>query len=240
MPTLSKFIMAFHKRKMAARRPYKRPARPYRRRRYPVRRKYRSMGVPTGLPTQRLCKLVYVNNTESTSNLGSINFIKYRANSIFDPDYSGVGHQPFGYDQWSILYNHYVVLGSKITVKVINSIPNGTSPSYMGCYLSDDTSIPYTEAYQLMEAGKGTYRLNNPGNNRPITFGSRFSAKKYFNVVDVKDNSRLGASVVADPLEGAIYNVWFQTGNGSTSTIYLSIRLEFIVSFSEPRDVNTS
>ncbi|AXH76623.1 MAG: capsid protein [Circoviridae sp.] len=233
--------MAYTKKPRAPRRRPRAQRRPVARRRYPYRRRFRHMGVPTGLPTQRLARLVYVNNTEATSNLGVISVLKYRANSVFDPDQTGVGHQPFGFDTWATLYNHYVVLGAKITVKAINSIPDGASPAYIGCYLSDDTDISnYPNAYQLMEAGKGSYRLVNPGNNRPIAFGSRFSAKKFFNVTDVKDNARLAAAVTANPLEGAIFNVWYQTGNGSTATMYLSVRLEYIVSFGEPRDVNTS
>lgn len=212
------------------------PYRPYKKR----YRKFKRMGIPSGMPSQRITKLSYVQNTELTSNLGVITSKLFRANSAFNPSVSSGGHQPYGYDQWALLFNHYVVLGSKITVKVINSIPNGTSPSYMGCYLSDDITIPYTDAYQLMEAGKGSYRLNNPGNNRALTFGSKYSAKKFFNVTNVKDNYRLGAPNNASPDEGAVYHIWFQTGNGSTSTVYLSVRMEFIVSWSEPIDLPTS
>lgn len=212
------------------------PYRPYKKR----YRKFRRMGIPSGMPSQRVAKLTYVNNTEIQSNLGVIGVLKYRANSLFDPDYTGVGHQPYGFDQWATLFNHYVVLGSKITFKVISSVPDSLSPCYLGCYLSDDVVIPYTEAYQLMEAGKGSYRLMNPANNRPVMFGSKFSAKKFFNVTNVKDNYRLGAPVTDSPEEGAIYNLWFQTGNGTTSTVYVSVRMEFIVSWSEPRDLSTS
>lgn len=38
----------------------------------------------------------------------------YRGNSVFDPDQTGGGHQPTGYDQWTGFYNQYRVLASSI------------------------------------------------------------------------------------------------------------------------------
>lgn len=41
----------------------------------------------------------------------------FRGNSVFDPDLTGAGHQPVGYDQWAQFYDKYQVLASKIIVK---------------------------------------------------------------------------------------------------------------------------
>lgn len=40
----------------------------------------------------------------------------FRANSCYDPDYSGVGVQPYGWDEWCALYGAYRCGGSKIKV----------------------------------------------------------------------------------------------------------------------------
>ena len=34
-----------------------------------------------------------------------------------DPNHTGVGHQPLYFDQLMTIYNHYIVIGAKITVK---------------------------------------------------------------------------------------------------------------------------
>lgn len=44
----------------------------------------------------------------------------FRLNSIFDPDYTGVGHQPLGHDELTPLYNKYVVSGVSWRVTYTN------------------------------------------------------------------------------------------------------------------------
>jgi len=49
----------------------------------------------------------------------------WRLNSLFDPDLTGTGHQPTYYDQWSSLYNQYIVTGCRVHLDVASdsSIP---------------------------------------------------------------------------------------------------------------------
>lgn len=44
----------------------------------------------------------------------------FRGNSIYDPDYTGTGAQPVGFDQLSVFYSRYNVVGSRIEIKIIN------------------------------------------------------------------------------------------------------------------------
>ena len=40
----------------------------------------------------------------------------YRANDLFDPNFTGIGHQPRGFDEWMQLYKKFVVTKAKLTV----------------------------------------------------------------------------------------------------------------------------
>lgn len=58
----------------------------------------------------------------------------FRGNSIFDPDFSGSGNQPYGFDQWTDIYSNYLVYGSKFTVEDVpyvsgNDYSSGSSDS---------------------------------------------------------------------------------------------------------------
>ena len=48
----------------------------------------------------------------------------FRGNSLYDPDYTGTGHQPRYYDQLTPIYGRYKVLSSAITVEMINGAAN--------------------------------------------------------------------------------------------------------------------
>lgn len=52
----------------------------------------------------------------------------FHANSLYDPDYTGVGVQPFGFDQWSAFYNQYRVHYSTITAVLHDESPATNAP----------------------------------------------------------------------------------------------------------------
>lgn len=52
---------------------------------------------------------------------------QWRANSMFDPDYSGGGHQPFGFDQMQTYWSEYRVLGVHFKYTVSQGQPNDTA-----------------------------------------------------------------------------------------------------------------
>lgn len=65
----------------------------------------------------------------------------WRLNSLFDPDETGVGHQPYGRDQMAGLYNRYKVLSADVTLTVLNR--SGTVPTIFAAMLTapTDTAI---------------------------------------------------------------------------------------------------
>ena len=44
-----------------------------------------------------------------------------RLNSLFDPNLSGLGHQPRGFDQLMAVYEKYTVVAAKITVCYVSN-----------------------------------------------------------------------------------------------------------------------
>jgi len=75
----------------------------------------RSNTINGPLAMRQIVKLRYAEDVNISAGiaLGSYDF---RANSIFDPNLTGIGHQPLGHDQWAVFYDHYVVLGARIKV----------------------------------------------------------------------------------------------------------------------------
>lgn len=209
-----------------------------RKKRKVVKRRPR-MPIPRGpFPTHKIVKLRYMSNQQDmTCTSGAIATTNVTANQ---PVY--LGNYPFGWNEWSALYNHYVVLGSKITVYQFGA-DSGTGTKingFMGVYLGDDATN-YTDYTTLVESRRGRFaRITSDSSKNKLT--QYFSAKKFFNVKDVKDNwARLGAGVAGAPQELANFKVWAQPANKTTTQIYYcNFLIEYIIAFSEPKDIPAS
>lgn len=154
-------------------------------------------------------------------------YIIYRANSINDPAATrsaSVGgtpdHRPLGYNQWAAVYNHYIVLGSKIRVKA--SSGNSSNPTTAGGIISillSDQATPNTNPTTVFEQGRTSYKqMASNSNDGSISVMKTFSPKKFFNISKLKDNvDLLGAPMASDPTEEAYYHLQFFANDQSTT-----------------------
>ena len=107
--------MPYYKKLIVSRKRYKkRYMNRYRRRkrRYYRRRRRRGINVMrvrglTGFPDQLVVKLKYTDQINLTNIVGYGSYV-YRMNSLFDPDLTGSGHQPLGFDQYAQLYRSFL------------------------------------------------------------------------------------------------------------------------------------
>lgn len=91
------------KRKRARRRPRRLP------RRSAITRPIR-MFPKTSLVELTYCELVNLNVQTGAPYV-------FNLNSLHDPNRTGVGHQPRGFDQWNTMYNKYCVIGAQAVVE---------------------------------------------------------------------------------------------------------------------------
>jgi hypothetical protein len=83
----------------------------------------------------------------------------FNLNSLFDPDRSGVGHQPLGFDQWSAFYNRYRVDKADVIVDFSNNaassfnclIEGNNDATAIGTLAQFDAAVesPYCSAASL-------------------------------------------------------------------------------------------
>lgn len=203
--------------------------------------------IPLGIhkKTTQIARLRYCEGVELNPGVsGTLSAAVFRANSPHDPNQSGVGHQPMAWDEYSQLYNHYVVLGSKITVQFASNVASTLSPPVVGIFQSDDTTYSTQYITSLIEQNRCVYRMIAHGYQvKPTTLTSKFSTKKFFNVNDVKDNlDRLGAPIGSNPGEEAYFVVFCgdQLEGEDISGVYALCTVEYIVAFSEPKELAQS
>lgn len=197
------------------------------------------------MPPIRSANLRYCTSAELITTATSIGWFDMRANSIFDPEHATGGGQPMGFDQWTGLFDQYIVTGAKCTVNISykDQTDNKTKPIVCGVYLSDDATIPYTDWKGLVEAKKGSYRTLVPQQSLPVRVFSKFSCRKFFNVKDPLDVvGKLGAATNANPSEEAIFIIWADqivrdASETQSVNLIAQITMDYHVQFTEPRDL---
>ncbi len=89
----------------------------------PERIQKRIVNSSTGFPDSEVVQIRY--SDEIPISTGLYAQYTFRGNSAFDPDETGIGHQPMYFDQYAAVYSRYKVYASSCTVTVANY--NGTA-----------------------------------------------------------------------------------------------------------------
>lgn len=78
-------------------------------------------------PPSQVVKMKYTETRVLTTGTSGIYGTEYafRLNSIFDPNFTGTGHQPYGHDQMALLYNKYKVIGVYIDLEFTSPTSGG-------------------------------------------------------------------------------------------------------------------
>lgn len=195
-----------------------------------------SMGKSVGFPKTKSVVMKYVDVVNVNTVVGALGKQKFVANGIFDPNFTGGGHQPYTHDQWNLFYNHYRVTKSRIKVTTVG---NGVLPMIIGIYLSDDT-VALSGIEELLESGRGPYQILPSDASSTRTLYADFD-NSFFGP-DVDPGATTGAMNSTNPTENAIFNVYAKTLNStaeSPTTTFL-IEIDYHVTLMEPKDLTGS
>lgn len=98
----------------------------------------------------------------------------FSGNSIRDPDVTGGGHYPYGYQKWQGMYDYYDVLGSSISVKSSTSLITNQNSGFKVSILPIDTGASIVSAYGDYQSIQEIPRLRTQevftysGSHRPL------------------------------------------------------------------------
>lgn len=184
-----------------------------------------------GFPNSIITKLKYCDYGTLSSVAGSIAYQVFRANSIFDPDFTGVGHQPMYRDTYASVYDQYTVIGSKITVNFNQTTTSGTC--IVGIHGDDDQNNT-APLFNLIEQNNTSWtRIGNQGSSSDsTTLTAVFEPLTNFGV-DTKDDGGSSTSVGSNPTEEWMFQVFGANLIAANSTIQYTVEIEYTVKFSE-------
>lgn len=159
--------------------------------------------------------------------VGTANTQLINLGSLFDPDTSGVGHQPLGFDQFAAIYEQYVVLVVKFEVVVANF--SNAQVVTAGVTISD-SNVTQTDPRVLVENGGTDWRTLgfNGGNTAVQMFTGTVNLARVHGLTESQHISAHLSFMGANPSESVFLHVWAADGfSGTCPTVQCSIRLTY-------------
>ncbi len=221
---------------------------PSRRVRRPVRRPQVMALTRSIAPAHIVRTLRYCQQFGSTGTGTAPSVQQFRLNDCYDPDYTGTGHQPMGFDQMMTLYATFRVLSTRVKCAAVHySAPaaNNPQPSFngvMGFFARPNDTAAITTLYQGLEQPGGVFTLIPNGGvghlesniDHATAFG--VSRQQY-----IADNEFVGTATGSPQrwVVGTFYHASASPGVYAAS-IFLTLQLELTVRFEGPLILGTS
>ncbi len=199
--------------------------------------------VPLNAPFKRVRHMLYHTSASLTGTTGVVDSHVYQANGAYDPDVTGVGHQPMYFDNLMACYEHFVVQSATISVRFHNW--STTVPATCGVYISPD-STPLSDNDRIIENGQVKTQVLGVSSNSHVIKTLNLSCDilremDKLNVHDMIDDEKMTGSAAANPVEGTYFIVYIQSWDlASTSSAIADITISMDVTFFEPRKVALS
>ncbi len=206
---------------------------------------------PMGLPRVFTCKMKYVDFIELDPSAGAPALHKYRVNSVYDPDYTGVvaGHQPSEFDNISQVYRRYKVTSSRIKVEGLAKA-NGTVPTWLVLETQDHDLNTNPSLRNLLENGAKAVRIDPVVSSTATmnTFsykGNQQSLIKNWSIRrDIPQHLRggeaLNAGISQNPAEQMYFSIQAMANDIQTATnpgaIICKVELTFNVTFYDEKE----
>ncbi|AXH73398.1 MAG: putative capsid protein [Circoviridae sp.] len=190
-------------------------------------------------PLTQVAKMNY--HTVISIACGSANvpyIYEMRANSIYDPDKTGSGHQPSNRDKWAAIYSEYCVIGAKITVQYVRTAINA-SQGYFNVYTSNDvTNRPSSlDAWMEYKNGKNLKPCGSTMDDYYNKCHAFYSANKWFKK-KVMTSGENWTAMNADPVDVVEFLITAATIN-TTGAYTFDVFVEYTVAMRNRIEDNT-
>lgn len=199
-----------------------------------------------GMPLQYTCKLKYSEYADINVAAASTTNIRFAANGLYDPNITGVGHQPNPFDQLMLFYTKATVIGSKITLRPMRSVSAGVAvPVQYGIVRSSDgvayvtlaTPDDFNESpltnQRLITANADAF---TSGTNLPTDVQTcTYSMRKQYPNISISDGTMYN-TIAANCTDLTYFEcIFYNIYANDPSACVFQITIEYIATFFEHR-----
>lgn len=166
----------------------------------------------------------------------------FSANGMYDPNNSGLGHQPRGFDQLNAMYDHYTVLGATITVRFTNQSTSGRDYCFIHTRDRDSTVSDYRDIFEDRESVisyKPVLRLSTAdeaGEAMSTSLTHSTNISKFLGRSSIMSDPQCKGSGGANPTEQVYFHVGIVNPlDASVGSVDAVVTIEYDAVFHEPK-----
>lgn len=186
-----------------------------------------------GFPDEYRCTLKYSMSRSMGGSTGAIIAQEFRANSLFDPDFTNAGHQPDFFDQLSLVYGRYYVKAAQIRCQFVNT--SATMPIRF-IVTASDQSISALGNMDNLDEAVYSKQVILPSINSPqqTVTSPMLATSKMMGQKETEPDDNMYAAVGANPTDVWWYEINAQSIDlTSTSFGYVLVTMLFECMFKD-------
>lgn len=191
------------------------------------------------LPASHLTELTYAEGVSINPGSGVLGDYVFNAGGLYDPNTTGTGHQPYGFDQMMTFYNHFVVLKASCRADFVSNV---SAPFWGGIHINDSsTTLAATDYSAFGELPRMKRVLLAPSPAPARACSMSYSAEEFFHC-DPLARDELQGSASANPTESAFFHVLVgpQISTDDLASQVVNVTMKFLAYFTEPKTLAQS
>jgi len=185
-------------------------------------------------------RLRYSTNALLVATSGAVASYVFRANDLFDPDFTGTGHQPMGFDQLMVWYNHFCV----VEARIIAIFRNTAAVTGTCCVRVDGASAPITVIDRIIEIGGCAIDdlgvTGSSSDMKELRLNANIPKLQGVHISAITSDPALRGDAATSPTEVTYFHVQLWNSVAVTISAQVDIILEQYSYFMEPRDMTES
>lgn len=177
--------------------------------------------------------LIYSEQINLNPGVTGIAQYVFASNGLYDPDITGAGHQPAGFDQLMGLWNEYVVVASEIKVSFTNA---STDAVGVTCGISHVDSATTSGDFRVyIENGQTVWgKIATRAGMDKITLTNNVNIRD-ISTQDIFNDDNFSGTSAKNPNDTHYWHIWVYADQGTDiGSVYATVEITYDSYFRDP------
>ncbi len=202
-----------------------------------------STSIRRNSPLPKMLKANFIYSDEDTLNPGvsTVAVKVYTANGMFDPNITGAGHSPRGFDQLMLLYQNYVVIATHIEAVFCPVGGTGDADTRFGIFLKSTLTAESSWNDYMEQGASKVWKVTSGRDNTNDRLILDVNPNKFLGISHPLSDETVKGSAVANPTQPvAIHFVAAGFSTADLASFNFQLKFDFTAMLIEPKQVAQS